>query len=102
MQLTDIKDPAEKVILVFDFSPGLGAGETLTGTITVTVSTSIGTDDTPSAVLNGSAYFDAANKKIYQPVQNGTNYVNYTIKTICATTNPSKVLALTAEMPVRI
>lgn len=101
MQLTDIKDPAEKVILVFDFSPGLGTGETLTGTITVTTATSLGIDASPSAVLNGGAYFDATNKKIYQPVQGGTNFVNYIIKAICATTNPSKVLALAAEMPVR-
>ena len=98
----DEKDPAESVVLTFDFSPGLASGETLTGTITVDVSMALGTDATPTALLNGAASFDASNTRVLQPVKAGVQDANYLLKVTCATTNPKKVLAIAAILPIRV
>jgi len=97
----DIKDPAEKVVLTFDFSLGLTADETLLGTPTATASVMIGRDPTPSAIFNGSPVLDGTSKWVYVPVQSGNDGCDYLIKVVCATTNESKVLALSAVLPVR-
>ena len=57
MNYFDAKDTSEKVVLTFDFSPGLDAGETLQGAIIVTVESSLLPDLTPDAILNGAALF---------------------------------------------
>lgn len=97
----DSKDSAEKVVLTFDFSPGLAAGETLQGAIAVTVEASLLLDATPAAILNGAALFDATNTKIYQPVHGGLTDANYLVKVVVATSNPQKTLAISAILPIR-
>jgi len=97
----DIKDPTEKVVLTFDFSVGLSADETLFGTPTATVSVLIGRDTTPTAIFNGAPVIDGTAKWVYVPVQSGNDSCDYLIKVVCATTNESKVLALSAVLPVR-
>lgn len=101
MQTLNEKDAAESVVLTFDFSPGLAVGETLTGTIVVTVSTALGIDSAPTNVLNGVASFDATNTRVYQPVKGGNQDGNYIVKVVCATSNPKKVLAISAVLPIR-
>ncbi len=95
------KDPSEKVPLTFDFTNGLDAGETLTGTPTVTVACTVGTDATPQAILNGSATLIASATKVLQAVQGGLAGCDYLIKVVTATSNAQKVLALSAVLPVR-
>ena len=62
-------DPAEAVVLTFDFAAALDSGETLSGTIAATVTTVLGTDATPSAVLNGVATLGAESKTVRVPVK---------------------------------
>lgn len=95
------KDPAEWVVLTFDFSKGLANGETLAGTIVTTVSVALGIDPSPSSILNGAASFDATNTKVLVPVKLGLNGCDYLVKVVSPTTNAQKVLSLSAIAPVR-
>ncbi len=97
----DTKDPAEELTLTFDFSVGLGADDLLTGTPTVTVAVLIGRDPDPASLLNGAPAIDGTSTRVYLPVQAGNEGCDYLIKVVCATTSPSKVLALSAVLPVR-
>jgi len=97
----DSIDPAEKVVLTFDFSGGLDTGETLTGSASPTVAMQLGTDPTPASVLNGSAAFDASRKKVLVPVQGGLPDCDYAIKVVVPTSNAQKTLALVAILPIR-
>ena len=97
----DIKDPAEKLILTFDFAVGLGSDDLLTGTPIATVSVLIGRDAAPTAIFNGTPGIDGTSKRVYLPVQAGVDGCDYVIKVVCTTTSASKVLALTAVLPVR-
>lgn len=100
MNQFDIKDPAEKVVLTFDFSDGLAVGETLTGTPTVTVAMALGSDATPAALLNGAAALDGSEKMVLVPVQAGIDRCEYLIKVVVATSNAQKILTLKAVLPV--
>ena len=94
------KDIAEKVVLTFDFSADLAAGETLSGAIVVSVVLARGSDATPANILNGAAAFDATSKMVLQGVQAGLSDCEYRIKAVAPTTNPKKVLALSGVLPV--
>jgi hypothetical protein len=94
-------DPAEAVVLTFDFSAALDTGETLTGAISATVTTVLGTDPTASSVLNGVATFGADSKTVLVPVKGGLVDHDYAIKVVVVTSNAYKVLALIAHLPIR-
>lgn len=100
------KDPSEAVVLQFNFGAELLTSETLTGTPTVTVRATLsqvpGTlDPTPTDILNGAAAVDGTGKIALQPVIGGTSLNDYEIKVVANTTNPEKVLAFAATLPVR-
>jgi hypothetical protein len=95
----DTKDPAEKVALVFDFSAGVADGTESITTVTRTVTVAAGTDTSPSSILNGLA--SIVGETVVQPVQAGVSGNDYQIKVVASTTNPNKVLALSAILPVR-
>ena len=97
----DTKDPVEMLVLSFDFSGGLGAGETLSGTPTVTASVLMGRDAAPTAIFNGPPVIDGTSTMVFVPVQAGVDGCDYLLKVISATSNASKVLALSAVLPVR-
>ena len=97
----DAIDPAESVVLTFDFSPALDAGETLTGTITTLVSMALGSDATPHNVLNGTPAFGVGNTSVLVGVKGGLVDRDYAIKVVVGTSNPAKVLALVAHLPIR-
>ena len=101
MMRLDNKDPSEKLTLTFDFSSGLGTDDLLAGTPTASVAVLIGRDPDPATVLNGAPAIDGTLTRVYLPVQAGNEGCDYLIKVVCATTNPSKVLALSAVLPVR-
>lgn len=98
----DTKLPAEKVVLTFDFTPDLLAGETLTGSPTiVSVNVSLGADGNPTAIENGAPTLDTTSKKVLMPVQAGLDGCDYDITVSCATSNALKVLELLGTLPVR-
>ena len=97
----DVKDPSEKVTLTFDFSAGLGSAETLSGAPVATVSMAFGSDLAPSSILNGSASIDPTSKLVFVPVLAGVADCDYVVKVVVPTSNASKVLALSAILPVR-
>ncbi len=94
-------DPTEAVVLTFDFSPALSIGETLAGTITTSVTTALGVDPAPQAVLNGTPLFGAGDTSVLVPVKGGLVDHDYAVKVVVGTTNAFKVLALVAHLPVR-
>lgn len=94
-------DPAEAVVLTFDFSPALSPGETLAGTITTSVTMALGIDPSPQGVLNGAPMFDGGNTSVLVPVKGGLVDRDYAVKVVAGTTNAFKVLALVAHLPIR-
>ena len=97
----DAIDPAEQVVITFDFSAALDAGEKLSGSITTTVTTILGSDAAPAAILNGVATYDNTSTRVLLPVTGGLPDHDYAIKVVCATSNAQKVLALAAHLPIR-
>lgn len=94
------KDPGENIPLVFDFSPGLATGETLTG-IAVEVAVVGGADAAPSTILVGGNQLDVTSTKVYVPVTGGLDGVDYNLKVTCTTTNARKILVLAGVLEVR-
>lgn len=99
-QYFDTKEANEKVVLTFDFSAELVAGETLTGAITRAISMQSGVDASPTSLWNGAAQFDASSKAVLQAVQAGLVGRQYLIKMTVGTTNPSKTLTRSGILPV--
>ena len=108
--LFDVKDPRETVVLTFDATNDLAAGETLSGTPQVSITITRGTDPTPQLVLADVAInalaLTVANNTIaigagVQAVASaGLSGTWYLIAITCATSNPDKVLTLKATLPV--
>jgi hypothetical protein len=94
------KNPAEKVILTFDFSSDLSGAELLTGTPTVAITSVFSADPSPTAVLNGAASLDATSAQVYQGVKGGVDGTSYFIEVTSATSNASKILVRTATLMV--
>lgn len=105
------KDPGEEVTLTFDGSAMLASGETLTGTPTVSIATTVGTDSTPSLVIAGviinSAPLTMLNGKtiavgcaVQGVCSAGTFASQYWIRVTCPTSNPNKTLVLKATLPM--
>jgi hypothetical protein len=88
----------EKLVLGFEFTAELNAGETLTGTPAVTASVVEGTDAAPSGLLNGAAQI--SDGTVLVPVKNGVTGVTYEIRVIVATSNAAKVLGLVGKLYV--
>jgi hypothetical protein len=97
----DAIDPAEAVVLTFDFAPALETGETLAGTIATSVRTVLGVDPAPQDVLNGAPIFGVGDTSVLVPVKGGLVDRDYAVKVVVGTSNAAKVLALVAHLPVR-
>lgn len=71
----DDKDPAERVLIAFDFGRNMTA---VTGTPSVTIARLSGAaDDNPSAMLDGSPTISGA--KVLQWIEGGTDGTRYLI-----------------------
>lgn len=90
----------EKLVLVFNFSNGLAAGEILVGAPTVLISVARGQDTTPNAVFNGACEIDASLKMVLQPIQGGIKGAEYLFRVVAPTSNGLKVLAIEAILAV--
>ncbi|MBL8396140.1 MAG: hypothetical protein JNK99_15575 [Candidatus Accumulibacter sp.] len=92
------KDPAEKLICSFDFSPELDSGETIDhATLSVTLLS--GGDANPSALLDGAPQI-AGGSVVLHAFQGGVDGANYRFRCL-ATLSSGRILALAATLPVR-
>lgn len=98
MQYFDQKDPGESVVLTYDFTLGIPAGKTLTGSPTVEISVRSGADANPTAVLAGGN--SIASPLVYVPVTGGLDAVQYDVKVTVSTTDPHTTLVLAGVLPV--
>jgi hypothetical protein len=88
------KDPAESVIVEFDFT-----GELTTPSIAVvSVVTESGHDPGPESILQGSPQIIGA--KVYQRLNGGVQDVDYHLR--CEATQGDDVRVLADTLPVRI
>jgi hypothetical protein len=78
------KDPDEVDDRGLDFTNLLESGETLTGTPTVTATTFLGVDATPSSILFGSPSIEGA--VVWQRLRAGSDGVVYRLKYTVGTT----------------
>jgi hypothetical protein len=98
MNLLDTKYVAERVVVTFRFASGLGVGETLTGTPTVTARIHLGVDANPSAIVAGNASIVSTN--VLQSIAGGVALNDYVLQATC-TTSTGQILSVLAQLPVR-
>ena len=101
MQRFDEKLPIESVVLTFDFSNALDAGEILLGSPVITFSTLYGGDVNPSALANGPVQIDLTQTMVLVPIIGGLDENDYVIVAECSTSNAKKQLAWAGILPVR-
>ncbi len=89
----------EKLILAFDYSAELAAGETVTGTPTVEITVTDGVDPAPDALKNGLAEI-VAGGVVLQPIDPLVADVGYRLKVLADTSNPLKRLACVGKLYV--
>ena len=109
------KDPRETRVITLDASAELETGETLTGTPSISITLTRGTDPNASSVVtsaqinasglsilleNGTTVTIAIGHAVQAIITGGLDGVWYEIAITCATSNPDKVLTLKAILPV--
>jgi len=90
-------DGSEEVVLTYDFTNGLAAGETLL-TPAVEVVVTFG-EDPQAASIVGTPQVDGP--RVLVPISGQKEPMDYKITVICSTSNPNKTLALAGVLPVR-
>jgi hypothetical protein len=95
--------PTERRVLTFDFADELDDGEFLDGTITIAVTCTLGVDPDPADILNGIPAYNVMLTQVQQPVSavNGVIGNDYYFVVTANTSNPQKVLARYALLPIR-
>lgn len=101
MTVLSSKDPAENVVVTFDFTPALFGSETCVRVESITVEVVGGVDPNPQAIINGEAKITPDGLYVQLPVQGGLDNVNYNIKCLCQTSNPDKLINISGILPVR-
>lgn len=92
--MTPIKDPAESIVVEFDFSSEIAAVSSASVAVAIYGS---GTDPDAATVLDGAAQISGTS--VYQRVQNGVHGVDYALR--CLATSGSDILLRSDVMPVR-
>lgn len=92
--MTPIKDPAESIVLEFDFSSELGSVDSATVAVTVHGD---GVDPSALSMIDGAVQISGAS--VYQRISNGVAGVNYKLK--CLAVSGSDIIARSDVMPVR-
>lgn len=91
-----LKHPAERITAEFDFGPSLAAGDSL-ASVQLVVTTVLGVDAAPAAVVFGAAQLRGA--RAYQQLTGGLNGCSYRVE--CrATTAQNNLLLLARVLPV--
>jgi hypothetical protein len=94
------KDPAERLVLRFDLSAELDAGETaVSAVVSIGVATGGGADANAAAMLSGVPTV-LPSGMVLQMVQGGLVNVTYRVKAVL-TLSSGRVLAMAAQLPVR-
>jgi len=88
----------EKVVLTFDYSAELEAGETLVGTPSVDVKVTLGSDPAPGDVTNGAP--GIVGSAVLLPIDPTVGGVEYRFKMLAPTSNPLKLLACVGKLYV--
>jgi len=102
MQKFSAKNPAEDVVLTFNYVLFLPPGVLLTGVPVVTFGVLTGVDANPNALFNGPPAVDPTGTLVLQPITGGLDKVNYVITATCFTTNNYWAPALPAILPVSL
>lgn len=98
MRIFNLKDPAEIVVLTFDFTADLGAGETLVGPPVVSINQYSGTTDPGiSSMPSGAAQLSGA--LVLQKIGGGVSGSDYLLKAAC-TTSTGRQLVIGGQLPV--
>ena len=87
------KDPAEQVVLAFDFS---GEASALTSPSVVIEHDSGDADSNPPAMLSGMAQVDSGSAKVLQKVVGGIDGANYVLR--CTATDESGLVRVRAGL----
>lgn len=98
MNRLPIKDPAEVVIISFDFSAEL-VTESITGSPTVACTVHKGMDTSPGAVIYGAPA--VVGQTVMQTVCAGIDVVDYKLRALI-TTSGGRTLVLSGILPVRV
>lgn len=93
-----VKDPAEVLVLAWDFTAELGA-ETLSAVTSVTASVLAGTDPSPASLLSGAPGISGAS--VTQIIQGGVAGCDYQLKAQVSTSG-GRVLVLSGLLPLRV
>ena len=113
------KNPAATRVATFSAVSNLDTGETLTAINSTTVVTLSGNDPNPLSIISTSnppainalsVSVDTAAGEITIPagecvqmgITGGLDKCKYLITVVCATSNPEKILTLTAVLPVSV
>jgi hypothetical protein len=94
------KAPSEAIVLAFDFSMGLDAGETLSGIPAIDVASIWGSDTLCTGLILGAPLLDATATQVLLPVSAGVDQNDYAISASCATTTADKTLTWSGILPV--
>jgi len=92
--MTPIKDPAESVVMEFDFSSEMAAISSASVAVSIYGS---GTDPAVATVLDGALQISGTS--VFQRVHNGVHGVDYALR--CLATSGSDILLRADVMPVR-
>lgn len=92
------KDPAEQIAVTFEFAAGLIAGESITGTPTVTASATGGSDTSPAAILSGSPLVSGS--QVMQTIIGGVDGSTYKLRCLVTLTPSGRKLVLAGLLPV--
>jgi hypothetical protein len=93
------KDPQEAFACAFDFALELIEGETLTGTPSITVAVTDGTDASPASLKAGAPVIEGG--RVLQRLVGGVAGVTYSL-TCIASTSEGNTLARAAILPVEV
>lgn len=94
------KAAASHLVLAFDFSRALGAGETLINIVEIAITVNSGTDPNPYAILSPTAIAGIQDKFVVVPVVE--TRAGYKITVTVDTSNPQKRLSLSALLPLLV
>ena len=90
------KDPAEIIVVSFDFSLAMLVGETISPSPSVTASSVSGPDTSPSSILSGTAAVSGS--IVSQQIINGLDGATYKLRCL-ATLSSGRRLALAGLLP---
>ena len=97
MSRMDVKDPAEKKLVVFSFANQIEPGASIANA-SVQVLMATGSDPNPAAMLDGAPVINGA--EVMQRIQGGISGTDYSLRCL-ATDSAGLVHLVSAKLPVK-